>query len=345
MAGKRRKTEAVMNAELAVKEQPAILQGDNERGGDSHDAAPSGGLVERLREDRENILAAALRVVADGDDAALRELDAGWAEKLMSARTALLAQHEQEVDNAGLDMQAMAEASGKLEEVLANVSQSSASVEDAIARLQHIQAQLGVLEENLDETESSINAGNEAMSTVLGEVSEVMGFVQGTEEKLVGFVDSVRSVERLTAGIREIAQQTNLLALNAAIEAARAGEHGRGFAVVADEVRNLARRTASITQEIENLTHSIRGGSQQVGEEMQRAVEHIGRVDNLVGEACEFLGTTSGTLQKVREISEVQLQDAGGTLAVVESYQHSIGVATAALPAIVERLQALQSAA
>ena len=334
-----------MSAELAVEDKQAMPQNEGAREQGVRESGRSGGLVERLREDREKLLAAVLAALAEGDDVPLRELEPVWAEKLASVRATLLTQREDVPQAAAPDLESLGQASNDLDRLLEHMTEGAAGVSQAIERVEGMQAQLRLLEDNLGETQSSIQAGNEAMSTVLGEVSEVMGFIQSTEEKLVGFVDSVRSVERLTAGIREIAQQTNLLALNAAIEAARAGEHGRGFAVVADEVRNLARRTASITQEIENLTHSIRGGSQQVGEEMQRAVEHIGRVDNLVGEACEFLGTTSGTLQKVRDIAEAQLQDAAGALEAVQPIQQGIAGATTVLPEIAQRLQAFQQVA
>ncbi len=328
-----------MSAELAVEDKAAMQDAARER--DAKDNR--GGLVEKLREEREKLLSAVLATISEGDDQALRELEPAWADRLMAARAALAAQPGEPAP--ALDADALAQAGGDLQALVARMSEGAAGVGQTITRIRGIESQLHQLDENLGETQSSVQAGNEAMSTVLGEVSEVMGFIQGTEEKLVGFVDSVRSVERLTAGIREIAQQTNLLALNAAIEAARAGEHGRGFAVVADEVRNLARRTATITQEIENLTHSIRGGSQQVGEEMQRAIEHIGRVDNLVGEACEFLGVTSGTLQKVRDIAEAQLQGAAGALEAVQPVGQEMSEATAVLPEIAQRLQALQQAA
>ncbi|HBC3550438.1 methyl-accepting chemotaxis protein [Vibrio parahaemolyticus] len=171
-----------------------------------------------------------------------KELESNATELKMSStdNSQVLGQHAQETD---MIVTAIEEMSATANTVAQNASESSAQTQDA--------ASIG---------EASIKILNEAKSNV----SQLVLNVEKTSSQMSHLTKETESISGILNVIGDIADQTNLLALNAAIEAARAGEQGRGFAVVADEVRALAKRTQESTVEVENALSRLLAGNNDV---------------------------------------------------------------------------------
>jgi methyl-accepting chemotaxis protein len=168
------------------------------------------------------------------------------------------------------------------------------------------------------------------MARIKADASSVYTLIQGLEK-------NAREIGRILEVIGEVADQTNLLALNAAIEAARAGEQGRGFAVVADEVRKLAERTTAETKAIADIVTRIQQATAEAGEEMGISVRDVESGEQLVQEATRALDEIEDVIQEA-ERALVSLVSSADTL---ENTSKAIEEAVHEIAAVAEENQAV----
>lgn len=154
-------------------------------------------------------------------------------------------------------------------------SASSASIQDISAQITHIADSSRYLAQVSEHTHALSNSSAHAIHETSEDIEATANAITDLSQIIGGLSKSTEYIAKIAAVIRSIADQTNLLALNAAIEAARAGEQGRGFAVVADEVRNLAARTAQATQEISQLIGAVTQQTEQAVAGMEHSREQV----------------------------------------------------------------------
>uniref|UniRef100_UPI00359C54BA methyl-accepting chemotaxis protein n=1 Tax=Phytopseudomonas flavescens TaxID=29435 RepID=UPI00359C54BA len=147
------------------------------------------------------------------------------------------------------------------------------------------------------QTDTSASKGREVIRNTVEVLHRLANSMENATQGIQALDQQGQMIEAIVKAISGIADQTNLLALNAAIEAARAGEQGRGFAVVADEVRQLASRTSKATQEIVGVV-------QQNQELASNAVDVINRSRELAGEALTLANASDTVIQDIQKDAE-----------------------------------------
>ena len=236
-------------------------------------------------------------------------------------------------DEAGRLLAAMAKMQEKLRDTLQRISGSATQLASAAEELNSVtdESARGLTQQN-NEIEQAATAVNEMTSAVeevarnavstseasknattsagdgrdlvqetVSAIERMSADVQSTANLIGDLANESRDIGKVLDVIRGLADQTNLLALNAAIEAARAGEAGRGFAVVADEVRALAHRTQQSTSEIERMIGSIQSGTEHAVDSMRNSTERAESTLNIARGAGMSLDTINSAIVEINE--------------------------------------------
>jgi len=184
---------------------------------------------------------------------------------------------------------AIAQIASGAQQQAAESQETATQVGQMVAAVEDVRSKAHTVRESAQQASVSATSGRDVIQATIDGMTRIGASAKGAAEQIQQLGGLLGKIGEMTRVITEIAEQTNLLALNAAIEAARAGEHGRGFAVVADEVRKLAERSGRSARDIQDLTTQILDGTNRVTQAVELESEEIETGSELAGKAHEAL--------------------------------------------------------
>jgi len=301
-------------------------------------AIAAGSLIQRIESAHKGSLLAELSAMQGSLKRMIGGIKSGAA-TLNVATGELTMQMQQITEFAQTSSEATAATAASMQEMAVSVNEISEHARDTEIRSKK-SAELATTGAGL------VHQAAEELDHVVTQVAEASSRIEGLEERS-------REVDDIARVIKEIADQTNLLALNAAIEAARAGEQGRGFAVVADEVRKLAERTSHATGQITEMIKGIQGDTSAVVVSMQAVTPQVAKSVRIANQAAETLheinSSASATLMNVRDVAHATAEQSQASESVASNVEkiarmvEEVSSSVAAANSTVKALETLAS--
>ncbi len=241
-----------------------------------------------------------------------------------AALTEIVLQVQNAADQVGqtsqLNATSISQQTAALTQVLKRVQDLMSLSEEVVGDAQQVEAAV-------QQANQTVQVGDTAMNRTVDGIMTIRSTVADTNQRIKRLSESSQKISKVVNLISHFTTQTQLLALNASIEATRAGEYGRGFAVVADEVRSLARQSAAAATEIEQLVQEIQMNTAQVSTAMETGIQQVAEGTNLVTDArrnlTAIVEATSQISNLIEEITQTTHKQAdefkGVTVTVTEA--------------------------
>ncbi len=286
-------------------------------------------VMERVRKEDD----LSLRAPADGkDEIASMGADLNKLLEEFQAVIQVVLSSTEQVSTAAEELSSITdETNQRVQRQVSDTDMVAAAIEEMSASVQEVAGSSAETAESTELAEGAVARGSQVVNDTVSNINVLAGEVDSASEVISHLEQESINIGTVLDVIRGIAEQTNLLALNAAIEAARAGEQGRGFAVVADEVRSLASRTQQSTQEINEMIERLQEGTRRAVAAMERGkvsaeggVARAAEANEALSEITSAISTIHDMATHIASAAQQQGQVAGEVAESVGAIKHSV---------------------